>query len=372
MNSKKIVFVNNTAATSGGALTILIQFIENVAINFDENYVFYIFCTVDLKQYNSQKIKIINNIKGKSWKNRILWDLRGLKKWSKEKSIYPDLLISLQNTGIYGFNNVPQVIYLHQSLPYYKDAKWSLLKAEERSLWIYKHIYRHIIGMSIRNNYIIVQTEWMKKIVSDMHKVKKDKIYVIPPSIKNIDIKNVNNIKRDGEIMIFYPSIPVKYKNHKVLLEAIKLLKKENKVNNLKLILTIDKSTKYSLDLYEYLVENNLQNEVKFIGKVSYKEVLEYYKASDIVVYPSYVETYGLPLIEAAQFKKNIIVSDLDYAREALKGYEGVKFVNYKDKNIWAKEILNLLSDTKTNYNYKNENIDSWNHMKNLIVNIIN
>ena len=369
MSEKKIVFVNNTAATSGGALTILIQFIENVAINFDENYIFYIFCTVELNQYNSDKIKIINNVKGKKWIDRIAWDLYGLKKWSEVNKIEPNLIISLQNTGIFGFNGINQIIYLHQSLPYYKNAKWNLFKKRERKLWFYKNIYKYIIEKSLKNSDIIVQTKWMKSAVSNTHAINTERIHVIPPSINSIESKNVNYIDKKCDYMLFYPAILAEYKNHMVILRALKLLKANNIKSKIKVIFTFDKFDKDALKINEYIIKHSLENEVEFVGKLSYERVLEYYKSSDAVLFPSYIETFGLPLIEAAQFGIPIIVSNLDYAHEALKGYNGARYVEYSDAQKWSNEISDLINKSNEDYKYTNKLIDNWYLMKNLIKN---
>ena len=60
------------------------------------------------------------------------------------------------------------------------------------------------------------------------------------------------------------------------------------------------------------------------------------------MVFPSYIETYGLPLIEAASLGVPIIAADLPYAREVLDGYEGVTFVPYDDAEGWSRAISEL------------------------------
>ena len=62
----KIIFVNNTAAIKGGVLTILRQFLIAIKLYSNENYIFYVFCSrEDLKKYENENIKIINDIQGK-------------------------------------------------------------------------------------------------------------------------------------------------------------------------------------------------------------------------------------------------------------------------------------------------------------------
>ena len=63
----KIIFVNATATTEGGALTILKQFLEGISIYSNKNMYYYIFCSLDeLGLYKSKNIKVVNNIKEKN------------------------------------------------------------------------------------------------------------------------------------------------------------------------------------------------------------------------------------------------------------------------------------------------------------------
>ncbi|WP_236300697.1 glycosyltransferase, partial [Enterobacter bugandensis] len=81
-----------------------------------------------------------------------------------------------------------------------------------------------------------------------------------------------------------------------------------------------------------------------------------------IIVFPSYIESYGLPLIEAASLGKKIICSDLPYSRDVLSGYEGAIFVDYNSEIDWAQEIHTALQQG-SDYHYKkfeNDSRSSW------------
>ena len=127
----KIVFVNATAATEGGALTILKQFLEVISIYSNKNIYYYVFCSLEeLKIYQNKNIRIINSIKGKKWLDRIKWELWGLKIWGKKEDIRADLVISFQNTGVNYYGDVAQLIYLHQSIPFFQTIKWDFFKKD--------------------------------------------------------------------------------------------------------------------------------------------------------------------------------------------------------------------------------------------------
>ena len=62
--------------------------------------------------------------------------------------------------------------------------------------------------------------------------------------------------------------------------------------------------------------EHCLNIEIK--PNLSRNEIINLYKSSTALIYPSFFESYGLPLVEAVQFNLPIIASELDYVRDIL------------------------------------------------------
>ncbi|MPQ43416.1 glycosyltransferase [Clostridium tarantellae] len=361
---KKIIFVNDTAATMCGAVTILKEFIKNITKNLDNNYIFYIFCSIDLKEFETENIHIVNNIKAKKWIDRIKWDIFGMKFWAKKNSINPDLIISLQNTGIMSFKNVPKMTYIHQAIPYNKEIKWNILNKEEQRYIFYKYIYKCLIGITTVKNIIIVQCNWMKKEVIKAHKFNPKDVYVIEPKLNLKKFKQQNNNKflsEDNELKLLYPAGYTKYKNHKILIEALNEIKKIKPNIKFKLYLTIEKDT--NKEFFEKIKELNMEKEVVFLGNVKFESLVDFYKNCNIVLFPSYLETVGLPLLEAAYFGKYIIVSDIQYARNALKNYTGVTYCKHNNFKEWSKAIINN-ENSKRIYEFKNNRKDDANIIK--------
>jgi glycosyltransferase involved in cell wall biosynthesis len=97
------------------------------------------------------------------------------------------------------------------------------------------------------------------------------------------------------------------------------------------------------------------------LGIIPYEEVIALYSRVNALVFPSYIETFGLPLTEAAFFGLPIIAADLPYAKEVLDGYEGVTFVNHQDAEAWGEAILKLcLTPTKCYSPFRKEGTNSW------------
>jgi len=374
----KIVFVNATAATEGGALTILRQFLEGIATYSNKNIYYYIFCSLDeLVSYESKNIKIVNNIKGKKWLDRIKWDLFGLKKWSKKKDIRADLIISFQNTGVRYYKDIKQLIYLHQSIPFAEDINWDFFNKNERILWFYKNIYKRIIKYSIKDNYyILVQTEWMRNAVINQFGWKPSKVMVIKPNLVKISIEEISNLEfKDRKFHIFYPAHKVIFKNHELIIRALRHIKdQKNKIyDNLMIHFTIDDNLgKDRNDTIINLIRNlKVNDHIKLEGKLSYKTVLSFYKSCNLMLFPSYIESFPLPLIEAASFGIPILAADMDYAREVMVEYEGVKFLDYKDVKLWAKNIIWLYNNRVRYKPYYSNYETSWKDFFKLIDKLI-
>ena len=193
--------------------------------------------------------------------------------------------------------------------------------------------------------------------------IDASKVHVITPDKPNIDIEKIvsNSEFKDNRKLFIYPAVDACYKNHKIILEALKAINIEQ-LNKIHVLFTVDKKSNVAKLVNKY----KLENVCICIGMRQYKELLEIYKAADVFVYPSKIESYGLPLIEASAFGLPILASDLPYAREVLREYQNVKFVNPDDYKAWAKEISAEVYSTKKNISIEAD-ISSWKKFMNIV-----
>jgi glycosyltransferase involved in cell wall biosynthesis len=235
----------------------------------------------------------------------------------------------LQNTLV-PFTKLPQTLYLHQPLPFC-NYKYSFL--ENKKFWVYQNLIGRLIRKSIKKaKKVIVQTEWMKLAIMEQCGVDEKKIEKNPPIVsihaeRLFDINKWNNL-------FFYPASNLSYKNHKVIFEAIMLLK-ELGVSTFKIALTLTRDTlpKDCTAMYEEVKEY-----IDFLGNITHEQVMELYSQS-ILIFPSYIETFGLPLLEARCCKSPVIASDMPFSREILEGYE---YADYFDA-FSAVELKNIM-----------------------------
>lgn len=340
----RIVLVNATSLASGGGLTILHQYVDNLAIQAEDDAMYYIFVPDTCKSGNKgENVVFIKNSDNKFYKSRNHWNLRGMKKWCKANKIWPDELYSMQNYFPFGFKRDVKLktLYLHQSLPFF-EYEWSLFKKDERILWFYKNIYYYLIKKSVKEaDKVIVQTEWLKNRIVNTFGSDKDKIVVQRPEIKIIDIEAYECIESlKGKLRLFYPASEMLYKNHEVLYKAMDIIVNHYKIDDIVLYLTLDPCSPTAL---RYIRDFELQNSIVLVGKLSYEQLIGHFKSVSALVFPSKIETFGLPLIEAQQFGLPIIASDMDLYKEVIGDYEGqVVYCGSGEAREWARAIIAL------------------------------
>ena len=333
----KMVFVNATSMTGGGALSILKQFLETLKQNGDGLNV-YVFCDIEKKDYEGEHIHIINVNTNLKWRKRITWDLWGMKRWSVQNNINPDVVFSLQNTGIGGFSNTPQIVYLHQSIPFSREIKWKINRAE-RKYWFYRYIYKFMLRFSIpAHANIVVQTDWVREAVLQDFHWPDAQLHKYRPCITKIDSAKIQPFDMGEKIILFYPTSPPPFKNSNLLYRALAWIKENDSLEDIHLVLTLESDNETLKKLEEF----RISEAVKFIGSVTYEEVVRWYATSHALLFPSLIETFGLPLLEAQQFGIPIIAVDLPYAREACSNYAGVKFLPKDNPEAWGKTIIDL------------------------------
>lgn len=337
------IVVFNTAASSGGALTILRSLYDFVATNEECKDFEWVFVLSERHFPETEHIKIIVNEEvKKSWLNRLKFDLFTGKKYIKK--LQADIVISLQNTIINGLD-CPQILYVQQSIPFQTDKKFSFFKKEEQKLAVYQYIIGKLIKQSIKKaDHVIVQANWMKNAVIQSTRIKADSITVIPP--KQPDLAKYIQKEYEPTNKFFYPASNEIYKNHQVIYDAIDLLN-EKGINDFEVILTLNKEREHP--------------NIKFIGSIDYEEVIKYYQET-ILLFPSYVETVGLPLLEAMQINRIVLAADTEYAREVLKNYKNTYYFNPFKAETLANLMLNILTNPlekiKMNKNFKVQ--ESW------------
>lgn len=139
----------------------------------------------------------------------------------------------------------------------------------------------------------------------------------------------------------FYPAQFWAHKNHLTLLRAWKVLS-ERGIGDFRLVLV---GKDYGNEAYMKEQARNLgiSHLVDFRGFVSREELIELYRRSSLLVYPSLFGPENLPPLEAMCLGCPVLISDYPGAKEQLG--EAARYVPALDENAWAEAIENSLKE---------------------------
>ncbi len=319
--------VIDVAAEHGGALSILKQFISKFKEDKENEYTVLV-SLLDFEDTDNVKFVKMPWVK-KSKLHRMYFDRLFIKKLVKRYK--PDVLLSLQNKG-FRIKNLRQEIYFHNAL-FICEKRFSL--KESRSLWVYQNVISKMTRKSLKYaDKIIVQADWIRRGLADKWNIDKEKIFVERPDINPI-FKTVSNNADEDSKNLFYPANFSSYKNHAVLIRACTQLWDELGNDAFSLTLT-GTEEKFPISLKSLIASKNYP--ICFVGALSPEEMKAMYEKS-ILVFPSYIETVGLPLVEARTLLRHIIAADCEYAHESIGEYDRASYFHPFDVDALKAQI---------------------------------
>lgn len=83
---------------------------------------------------------------------------------------------------------------------------------------------------------------------------------------------------------------------------------------------------------------------VKYTGAVPYQEMQQLIAESEVCIFPSYAETFGLTTIESMAMEKAVVVSDLPWNREIVENNISGFLVNPSNHREYSEKITTLLN----------------------------
>jgi len=253
----------------------------------------------------------------RNWLIRLYYEYFWFLRWSRRRTI--DLWISLQDLTP-NVHASRRAVYCHNPAPFYDGPRrWLLDPRFEIFRLVYGVFYRLNLA---KNTWVIVQQDWMRREMERRYKRPAARTIVAhpvrvgggaPPPAQPAESPALH--KR-----MLYPVYPRSAKNHEVVVEAMRALR--GLPIELTLTFTGDE-TRYARMIRDRA--RDLEN-IRFAGFLSTEELRRQYECADALVFPSKLETWGLPLSEFRQYGRPIFAADLPYAREALGGYERCVF----------------------------------------------
>lgn len=320
------ILVYDIPAVHGGALTILKECYDFACTCKNVEWVFLV-SVPDIVSREHIKVYCVPP-KNRKRINRILFEHTTLQKITRQEQC--DYILSLVNVVVPG-NKKKQVVYMHNAIPF-TDISFSFRK--DRTLWMYKHIIGAVVRRSMKQcGTIIVQTKWVRDAVMKRCRIPQDKFVLCPPSLQGKAFPQYRDIEASRHQFI-YPAGLSAYKNHKVIIEAVRLLQERGR-RDFAVYLTANIPAGMLKD------QSSEPLPIVGLGLIPHEELLEWYTRS-VLLFPSKLETFGLPMLEAQKVGSIILASDKPFSKEVLEGYANAYFFHEDD----AVRLADLMEQT--------------------------
>jgi glycosyltransferase involved in cell wall biosynthesis len=274
-----------------------------------------------------------------SWLQRLrfeYWSCRAL-----SRQLQPHLWLSMHDITPNVTARV-RAVYCHNPSPFYH------LRVREAALdWkfsLFTLFYRFLYRINIRKNqFVIVQQQWLRHEFQHLYGVQH--IVVAHPSIPPIPAsqKYVPQSSSEPVCRFFYPAYSRTFKNFEVILEATQLLEQKG-VQGFEIWLTVaGDENRYAAGLLSQF--GNLRS-IRWMGIQPRERVMDLFASADCLLFPSRLETWGMPISEFQQTGKPMLVADLPYAHETVGTYRDVSFFDPADPTALAECIERFLQGT--------------------------
>lgn len=220
---------------------------------------------------------------------------------------------------------------------------------------------------------LLTVSNYSKGEIEKFFGIDPDNIYITPNGV--LPIENFANIpdvrsKYNLDKYILTVSRIEPRKNHQLLLKAFVELRLYEKGYKLVLVGSRDLNNKPFYDYYASL-QLDIQKCISIL-EVSYMELMSLYKYSNLFVFPSFAEGFGIPPIEAVSLGCTTLCSN----QTAMSDFEFLddKLFNPNDLEELKQKIRYYLSNVNVNLAYEQKIIEkkyNWGKIADYLYNII-
>jgi len=172
-----------------------------------------------------------------------------------------------------------------------------------------------------RAKKILAISEATKRDIEKFFKVRSEKIKVFYFGFNDISKTAEEKILLPDRFFLFASTIK-KRKNLIGALKAFDIFLKNNPKTDFKFVVVgkHNDASDYFILIKDYIKQNNLGDFVVFLGHVSDNQLVYIYKKAHTVVYPSFVEGFGFPVLEAFSCGTPVIASNTSSIPEVSGG----------------------------------------------------
>ena len=327
------VVVSAVNFTEGGPLTVLRDCLRAAVTTLPDDWEI-VALVHDSALIHEPRVRLVQFPEAKgSWLKRLALEWQGFRRFFRNEPI--DLWLSLHDVTP-RIHARRQAVYCHNPTPFYK-LPWNEAQLDPK-LWLFNRFYAYLYGAFIhRNHFVIVQQQWMRQEFNN--RFGQLPVVVAHPDL-GLPISGQSSLSlADVPCVMLYPTLPRVFKNVETVMTAmVKLSYSGQQGIELRVTLRGDENP-YARWLHKRFYGTP---GVRFIGNQNPSEMALQYQMASAVLFPSKLETWGLPISEAKAWHKPLLVADLPYAHETVGIYDQVSFLPATNAEAWAKTMSSI------------------------------
>lgn len=339
MSDRKTIVVSGVNLRKGGTLSIMRQCLEYLSHRTDEYRIVALVHRRDL--YDAVGIEYVElSWCIRSWGHRLWAEYVTMHRISKEIAAEDGRMVWL---WLSMHDTTPRVeaehqeVYCHTSFPFLKLRLRDWVMDPKIPLFSMFTRFAYRINVH-RNDSLIVQQNWFADAMSAMLGVPREKFRVIAPAAASAPVEYSET--EESVPTFLYASTPDCHKNFETLCEAARLLEAEVGEERFRVVLTVrGDENRYACWLKRRWGD---VSSIDFHGLMKKEDLWSAYASASCLVFPSRVETWGLPISEYVSVHPDgrLILADLPYAHETSAGARSVAYFAADDPAA-LKDLMN-------------------------------
>lgn len=339
----------------GGAVTYITNFLRHLP-GPESGHQFLIILaarTAETQRDLPSNVKLLpTSISYANGLRRLWWDQITLRQILKRQQA--DLLFSTANFAMFRCP-VPQVLLVRNALYFSPLYQQTLLPHDTLKMRVAYRLRRWLICWSARlADRVMTPTQSMLDGLLRYVALPEGKTFVNSHGVAYSFLSRGQNsfaTAEDRPLTLLYVSLYSEHKNLRTALRALPLLNSNHGRQRFRLVTTADPAWNgaswtitWESDL-ELSRQPDVQPWVKFVGPLDRTQTERLYDEAAIFVFPSLVESFGMPMVEAMARGLPIVAADTPVNREICAG--AALYFSPLDPEDLARQVRRLASDAR-------------------------
>lgn len=210
--------------------------------------------------------------------------------------------------------------------------------------------YRFYDESAIYSKRIVTLSEYSRSTIARIYHIPSEQIDVVSPALDETVCWEPTQIQIDQVLSkyqltpgyLFYPANFWPHKNHKILFRSLRTLRSFG-IKKLKLVLTGQPPANQKY--FKWLIRKyGLKGQVIHLGYVDGADMPSLYWGALALVFPSYFEGFGIPILEAFKTKCPVIAARTTSIPEVAG--EGALYFDPEDEGQLIRHIQTIIEDS--------------------------